>query len=212
MVNCKGICGKFTDENNDSICDFSPKSQPEETLKPQLSSLKGCVEKSVQKKKNMVEKLTENTFAPASTNKKQSVQDTVKTTVALQKDTALSVLTTNTAEKDLKARSSQEKPYPLLEILFLTLGAYFITFLLVKLNVIKKITHRKIWNALLLITFLMSGLLGLLLVFQLNYQFWMPHFGTFMWLHVDFGIAMAIISIFHAIWHWTYYKNLFRKK
>lgn len=212
MVNCKGICGKFTDENGDSICDFSPKSQPEEIVKPQLPSSKISVEKSVPKKKNTVEKLTKNTVAPASTDKKQPVQDTVKTTVVSQKDTTLSAITTNTTEKDQKATSSQEKPYPLLEIILLTLGAYFVTFLLVKLNVIKKITHRKIWNALLLITFLMSGLLGLLLAFQLNYQFWMPHFGTFMWLHVDFGIAMAIISIFHAIWHWTYYKNLFRKK
>ncbi len=211
VINCKGICGRFTDSDGDSICDLSPKSEPEKVAKPLLSSQQST-EKVLPKKKDTTVKQVKNAAVPVSKEKKQSVQDSVKTTVVSQKDTTLSTVTSNNAGKEQKSASSQNKPYPLIEIILLTLGIYLTTFLLVKFKVIKKITHRKIWNMLLLLTFLMSGLLGLLLVFQLNYQFWMSNFCTFMTLHVDFGISMAIISVFHAIWHWTYYKNLLKKR
>ena len=75
----------------------------------------------------------------------------------------------------------------------------------------KKITHRKIWNAILLITALMSCLLGFLLAVQLNYRFGMSWFSPILKLHVEFGIAMTIVAFFHVVWHLKYYKNLFKK-
>jgi len=74
-----------------------------------------------------------------------------------------------------------------------------------------KILHRKIWNILLLFSFLISAILGIILAINislgtniqlpLNMLFW----------HVEAGIAMTLISIFHILWHLPYFKSIFRK-
>lgn len=88
---------------------------------------------------------------------------------------------------------------------------YGITFLLYKTKRMRTATHRKIWNVLLLGTFLTSGLFGLLLAIQLDYPlpFRIP-FDLLFW-HVEAGIAMTLISLFHLGWHFSYYRNLFRR-
>lgn len=89
---------------------------------------------------------------------------------------------------------------------------YFITHILSKKKIISIADHRKIWNFLLLITFLISGLLGILLIIKINFRIRIPlPFNTLFW-HVEIGIAMLVISIFHIFWHWTYFNNLFKIK
>jgi len=87
-----------------------------------------------------------------------------------------------------------------------------LTLFLSQKQIIKKVTHRRIWNVLLLITFLVSCLFGLLLVIQINYNFAMDIFRTILYWHVQFGIAMSFIAIFHFLWHLKYYLNMFKKK
>lgn len=102
--------------------------------------------------------------------------------------------------------------YPLTEIGGVTLLLYLITWLLSRFKVFKKSVHRKLWNVILLISFMVSGLLGLMLVVQINYDVMGEWYSTFMWLHVDFGIVMAIISIFHILWHTKYFATIMKNK
>ncbi|HPJ17374.1 MAG TPA: hypothetical protein PK639_04080 [Candidatus Woesebacteria bacterium] len=60
---------------------------------------------------------------------------------------------------------------------------------------------RRLWNIVLLISFLISGVLGLLMSTGLH----LPFYSFFLWLHVEAGIIMAIVSLFHAFWHLPYY-------
>lgn len=109
--------------------------------------------------------------------------------------------------------ASEHAPvYPLIPVGGATLLLYLITWILARFKKMKTATHRKIWNVVLLITFMVSGLMGLVLVVQINYDVLGSFYSTFMWLHVDFGIVMAIVSIFHACWHTKYYGTLFKKK
>jgi hypothetical protein len=87
---------------------------------------------------------------------------------------------------------------------------YAVSFILYKTKRIRVATHRKIWNLLLLATFLITGILGLLLTIQLDYTlpFTLP-FNMLFW-HVEAGIVMTLISLFHMGWHFNYYKNLLR--
>lgn len=96
-------------------------------------------------------------------------------------------------------------PYHLVTIVLVTLILYLTTFLATKINAITKLTHRRIWNSLLLLTFLVTAILGLLLALQVNYKVELPGLDTYMVFHVDFGIAMTIVSIIHLVWHWNYY-------
>jgi hypothetical protein len=89
---------------------------------------------------------------------------------------------------------------------------YSLSLLLSKKKKITVSTHRKIWNVLLLITFLVTGILGLLLVFRVSFSLAVPYLSTLLYLHVEFGIAMTMISIFHIVWHWNYFKKIISKK
>jgi hypothetical protein len=90
---------------------------------------------------------------------------------------------------------------------FLIYGA---SFFLYKTRRIRIATHRKIWNVLLLGTFLVTGIFGVILTIQLDYPlpFTMP-IDLLFW-HVEAGIAMTLISLFHMGWHFNYYKNVVR--
>jgi hypothetical protein len=87
---------------------------------------------------------------------------------------------------------------------------YGVSFFLHNTKRIRLATHRKVWNVLLAATFLITGIFGLILTIQLDYElpFTIP-FDLLFW-HVEAGVAMTLISLFHLGWHFNYYKNLVR--
>lgn len=115
----------------------------------------------------------------------------------------------DSGEASDSAKSEKTYYFGLISII-LTL-IYLVSFTLSKLKKISVASHRQTWNILLLITFLVSGLLGLLLTIRIQYgiNFQLP-FNMLFW-HVEAGIAMTLISIFHILWHLPYYLNIFRK-
>ena len=70
--------------------------------------------------------------------------------------------------------------------------------------------HQKIWNVILLIVFLATAILGILLAIQVNYKLEWSFVKTALLWHVDFGIGMSFIAVFHWLRHWSYYANLFK--
>jgi spermidine synthase len=103
-------------------------------------------------------------------------------------------------------------PYHLLLLSLLSLSGYLLTWSLVKTGIISKQFHRRIWNVVLLISFLISGILGMLLVVQLNYKLEWEFMKPLMVWHVDAGIVLTLVAVFHFLWHSSYYLNLFKKK
>jgi hypothetical protein len=100
--------------------------------------------------------------------------------------------------------------YNVIPISIALLLLYVFSLLLVKKKILGNALHRKIWNVLLLISFLGVGILGLLLVVRISYGLTLPlPFNDLFW-HVEFGIAMAIISAFHVIWHRDYFMSIIK--
>ena len=99
--------------------------------------------------------------------------------------------------------------YHFLPISLILILLYFMTHILSKKKIISVVNHRKIWNILLLVSFLISGILGILLVIEINSGITIPSPFNMLFWHVEVGIAMFVISIFHTLWHWSYFKNLF---
>jgi hypothetical protein len=82
---------------------------------------------------------------------------------------------------------------------------YGASFVLYRTKRLKVATHRKVWNVLLLATFLMCGLIGMVLVVGLTRGTpWEPPAWLLVW-HVETGIVMCLISFFHIGWHLRYY-------
>jgi len=107
---------------------------------------------------------------------------------------------------------SQKRVYHLVPIAIVLIILYFVTYFLSKKKIITKIAHRRIWNILLLITFLVSGILGILLIIRINFTIPINLPFNILFWHVEAGIAMTLISFFHAFWHWNYYKCIFKKR
>lgn len=184
QVDCQGRCGRFIDEDQDTYCDLGLRS--EDTM--QISGNDDVVND------------TEVEPRAEEPQKRGDVQIS-------DADTEAKVL--NVAEE---ADPTPQKRYHFTQIFFATLLVYLATFLLTKLGKMKVVTHRKIWNIMLTITFLISGILGLLLTVFINHQYYPDSYMLLMRYHVEFGVAMAIISIFHMLWHLPYFKNIFKHK
>ncbi|MFA7301631.1 MAG: hypothetical protein WC069_04935 [Candidatus Shapirobacteria bacterium] len=67
--------------------------------------------------------------------------------------------------------------------------------------------YRKFWNFVLLFSFLISGGLGLALAFCIDQNISTAWYSQMLWLHVETGIIMAMVSIFHTLWHLPYFKR-----
>ena len=102
--------------------------------------------------------------------------------------------------------------YFFIPITLLLVVLYLISLILSKKKKIKAVQHRKIWNLLLLVTFLVSGILGILLVLKVSFGIEIPSYSAALFFHVEFGIAMTFISIFHIFWHWKYFRKMLTKK
>jgi hypothetical protein len=82
---------------------------------------------------------------------------------------------------------------------------YAISFVLYKTKSIRVTTHRKIWNVLLLATFLVTGMFGLILAIGISVDPpWLLPRSLLFW-HVETGVVMSFISFFHLGWHLRYY-------
>lgn len=204
-IDCPGRCGRFIDENGDGFCD-----------RGRLSNATAAVEEVAAPEKDEPK-----TVQPA----KSATEKTVPAKSAAQETTVVPAVSSVAPEEEIKPTDAEivpesaesdepiktKKPYDLILISAITLGLYALTCILVKANVLKKTTHRKIWNILLLITALVSCLLGFFLVLQINYGWKMEWLWTVKYYHVQFGIAMTIIVLFHIFWHMNYWKTLFKK-
>jgi hypothetical protein len=87
---------------------------------------------------------------------------------------------------------------------------YGTSFVLYRTKRIRISVHRKIWNLLLLTTFLVTGVFGLILTIDLDYTLPFTIPVDLLFWHVEAGIVMTLISLFHAGWHFNYYRNVLR--
>lgn len=100
---------------------------------------------------------------------------------------------------------SRTSDYWVLEITLGLLALYAVSAVLSVKKVYAKSVHRKIWNYALLITFLVSGLLGVWLAVVVRYNLSVANYHGWLVWHVNVGIAMALIGIIHCLWHFRYY-------
>jgi spermidine synthase len=102
-------------------------------------------------------------------------------------------------------------PYALFPIGITIILLYALTYLLQRAGIILQKSHRQVWNTALLLAFFITAVLGLLLAVQVNFKLEIPWIKELLVWHVDFGIGMSIIALFHFTWHWNYYRDLLKR-
>ncbi len=65
--------------------------------------------------------------------------------------------------------------------------------------------HRAIWNTILLVSFLIAASGGLVLAYLIDTGGTIPWYRELVWFHVEFGIALTVVGIVHAVWHARYF-------
>lgn len=189
-VNCTGSCGKFLDKNADGICDLGIKiTNTEINIEDEI---KDTIEKQQKGYNNEI------------TNSNNTTRNNIinKQIINYQKHfVGIPSLTLNI----------KKRPYNLLEISIITLILYSFSWLFTKYHLISKRLHKRIWNVLLLISFIISCFLGIILIIQINYDIWPALRLEFLYWHVQVGIVMTLIGLFHALWHINYFKKIFSR-
>lgn len=225
VINCKGMCGFYRSHNKYGYCDYSVLSDdikkiiygvPDTVKKDVVVEVKSndTVKKEDNKNDKVVKKHDNKVNNQEIKANGNNIPTTEFDTNNEQKGQNAEINNDSASLNNPPAPTSQNfsQPYDFISIFGVCLAFYLFTYFLSRKSKIRKVNHKKIWNVLLLITFLVTGLLGLFMVVQLNYRFEIEWFRSLLYWHVEFGIAMAAISIFHVLWHLKYYVNLFRKE
>jgi spermidine synthase len=103
-------------------------------------------------------------------------------------------------------------PYHIIPIGILLLVAYLGSLLSVRMQLVDQSRHRRLWNVILLLFFISSALLGLFMAIKVNYKLKIPWIDPVTQWHVDMGIGLAIVAVFHLTWHLGYYKKILKKR
>jgi len=102
--------------------------------------------------------------------------------------------------------------YDLIPISIPLIAAYLGSYFLYQKSYIKKSTHIRLWNILILLTFLISVGAGLTLLCLVEYGVALPISQPLLYWHVQFGIALFWIAIFHIHSYWKPSTNKTSKK
>lgn len=89
------------------------------------------------------------------------------------------------------------------------IGGYLTTITLYRLGLIKKNVHVNLWNFIIGITFLISGGAGFLLLILIELGIKLPIINhQLMFWHVEVGLTLALITIFHFRDYWKSAKKM----
>jgi len=82
---------------------------------------------------------------------------------------------------------------------------YLISYLFYRIGYYSLPVHKKLWNYILAIVFLLTAIAGIFLALQVSYKWNIPFIKTVLKYHVEFGIGMTFTGLFHLLWHRSYF-------
>jgi hypothetical protein len=196
QINCHypGKCNLYTDTNNDAICDRSQSAPATTTPTPAV-----------------------NVSIPSTTNLPTTTS--VKSTPIFQEDILTANLSSNSSgtlpvsDQNIAGASSTleiKHSYYFLPILLALAILYALTWTLAVKKLLRNMLHRKIWNSVLLVSMMISALLGIFLILAIDFNIKIALPFDMLFWHVEAGIALGIVGIFHIIWHWRYFAKLIK--
>lgn len=89
------------------------------------------------------------------------------------------------------------------------LAGYLLTYAMYRTDTIKKSVHISLWNLIILIAFIISGGAGFILLILLELGISLQLSPQLLYWHVELGITLALVTIFHFHAHWKSTKAMF---
>lgn len=88
---------------------------------------------------------------------------------------------------------------------------YLISYIFCRVGLYTVAIHRRLWNSILAITFIITALAGLFMALQINYMWSITGVERILKWHVETGAGMAFTGLFHLTWHFSYFTKIFSK-
>jgi hypothetical protein len=103
--------------------------------------------------------------------------------------------------------------YNFIPIAIATIALYAVSWFLARQGKLPVVLHRKIWNGVLLVSFVGMIVFSLLntLAYDTGISVLPPAIDVGFW-HVEFGIVCVLVALFHALWHIPYFKQYLPKE
>jgi len=195
-----GICRSYVDTNDDGICDHSQPAPQEDKDGDLIVSSEYTSKMTVQ--------VTENTGYETIDDNGATADDSEFST-----DNEIAIIPGLNDSEPTGGNApdgSSRLSYYLGPIILITGILYGLSYLLSAKHIIKVVVHRRIWNVVLLVSTIISALLGLELILGIdfNLDISLP-FNSLFW-HVEAGVVMGLIAVFHVMWHWCYFQKMLK--
>ena len=195
-----GICRSYVDTNDDGICDRSQPAPQEDIDGALIVSSEYTSEMTVQVIGETGDETIDDNGATADASE-SSTDNKIAIIVGLNDSEP-----TGGNTPDGSSRLS----YYLGPIVLIICILYGLSYLLSTKHIIKVVVHRRIWNVVLLVSTIISALLGLVLILGIDFSIDIPlPFNSLFW-HVEAGVAMGLIAVFHVMWHWRYFQKMLK--
>jgi len=101
--------------------------------------------------------------------------------------------------------------YYLIPLTITTIIIYLVTYLLYLESRLRRHIFYKIWNYVLIISFLVTGVTGLIMMIIINYGIISSWNLTIDFWHAEFAIIMATSTLFHLHLYWKQVKKIFKR-
>jgi len=128
-----------------------------------------------------------------------------------QVDTSANNKNSNTSFSDIQNASSvPPENYNLIPLTITTIILYLITYLLYLEDRLIRSFYYSIWKYVLMVSFLATGVTGLILTIFINYGIQSPWNLTIDFWHAEFAIVMVVSTLLHLHLYWRQVKRVFK--
>ncbi len=100
--------------------------------------------------------------------------------------------------------------FHIIPVSILIVGAYFFTHYLFSKGILKPKKHKRLWNLLMLGSYLGSGITGLLLIYMINWGVLLAYRHGLAYWHAELALLMTIITLIHFHLYRKSFKKMFK--
>lgn len=193
-----GECDKYIDTDGDGICDHSQPA-PKDRGTTNSEELEEIDTKETS--------LEDKNFEIENANLSQNSDSLETNSPAVSSSTTTKIETSET-----KNSPPFRSNYYLIWIVFVSLVLYLLSHALSEWKVITPLTHKRIWNVFLLVSFLLTAISGIILILRISHEININLYINKLFWHVETGIVMAVIATIHVLGHWRYFVSIFKRK
>ena len=193
-----GQCPRYMDVGGDGFCDFS---QTTPTTTTDTSTTDPSTSDTTTS--------TDDTTTSTTTDQGQGNGANAEVTPDQSTDTNTTTLPDDPGS-DYGSLNGDGTNYYVLPVTLIIIGGYLFTYYLFKKGILKRNKHKRIWNLLLTVGYLGTGITGVILTFMVNLGIRTALNQSITFWHVEMAILMVVGTFIHLHINWKPFKNIFR--